>query len=295
MSRRFLPIFAVGLLFLPAWARAGAPEIKKPNFDSGGVKIHYVIQGKEDGEPVLLIHGYTADIERGWSPVITALKKDYQVIAMDCRGHGGSEKPHDPKKYGVEMVEDAVRLLDHLKIKKAHIVGYSMGASIALQIVVRHPERVRSAVLGGNGMPSPGVEKFFSLMAESLEKGNTFGPLIVALTPKDRPKPSDEQIKKIDAQILANNDPKALAAVARGMASKELALSDDAIKSIKTPMIALIGEIDPLKTRVDDLKNRLPALQVVVIPMADHITAMTHKEFVSGIKEFLDKHGPAQK
>ena len=62
------------------------------------------------------------------SCVIDALKKDYKVIALDLRGCGGSGKPHDPKAYGIEMVNDVVRLLDHLKIDKAHIVGYSMSA-----------------------------------------------------------------------------------------------------------------------------------------------------------------------
>src|SRR5262245_60178433 len=100
------------------------------SFDSNGVKIRYTDQGK--GEPVLLIHGFGANAEMQWAlpGVVKDLAKDYRVIAYDNRGHGKSDKPHDPKKYGAEMVEDAVRLLDHLKIKKAHVVGYSMGAII---------------------------------------------------------------------------------------------------------------------------------------------------------------------
>ena len=99
------------LLFLTGIARA-----EDGFFDSDGVKIHYTIQGK--GEPVLLIHGYTANIQVQWElpGIIKALAPDYQVIAIDNRGHGRSEKPHDAKKYGKEMVEDAVRLLDHLVI-----------------------------------------------------------------------------------------------------------------------------------------------------------------------------------
>jgi pimeloyl-ACP methyl ester carboxylesterase len=86
-------------------------------FESNGVKIRYTVTGQ--GEPVVLIHGFTANIETQWAlpGVIKALAADYQVIALDNRGHGKSDKPHDAKKYGAEMVEDAVRLLDHLKIK----------------------------------------------------------------------------------------------------------------------------------------------------------------------------------
>src|SRR5579884_1932607 len=107
MPRRLVPGLVACLCLVPAGLRAEAPALKKPYFDSNGVKIHYVVQGKEDGEPVLLIHGFTLNGERQWAPVLKALAKDYRVIAMDCRGHGASEKPHDPGKYGLEMTRDA--------------------------------------------------------------------------------------------------------------------------------------------------------------------------------------------
>jgi pimeloyl-ACP methyl ester carboxylesterase len=268
--------------------------VKKPFFDSNGVKIHYLIQGKEDGEPVLLIHGFTADIEAQWRPVLKALAKEYKLIALDCRG--GSEKPHDPKKYGLEMVKDAVRLLDHLKIDKAHVVGYSMGAGLTLQLVARYPQRVRSATLGGAGLPVPGQAKFLEALAESLEQGKGFGPLIVALTPKEKPRPTEEQIQRINAVLLARNDAKALAAVLRGnLNDKDLALSEEKVKGIKVPLLALIGASDPLRAGVDELKKRLPDLKVVVIDKADHITAFSREEFVSALKEFLGAHRTAKK
>ena len=216
MPRRLAATLVVCLCLIPAGLRGQAPELNKPYFDSEGVKIHYVILGKEDGEPVLLIHGFTASIDTNWGPVLKGLTKDYKVIAMDCRGYGGSEKPHDPKKYGLEMTRDAVRLLDHLKIQKAHVVGYSMGASITLQIATRYPERVRTATLGGNGLPLPGRQKFMKALADSLEQGKGFEPLIAALTPKGQPRPSQEQITAINERLTARNDIKALAAVIRG-------------------------------------------------------------------------------
>src|SRR5688572_3495817 len=95
-------------------------------FNSSGVRIRYIEQGQ--GEPVILLHGNGSRLEtwiqRG---ILPNLSKDYRVIAFDARGHGRSEKPHDPKAYGREMALDVVRLMDHLGIKRAHIVGYSMG------------------------------------------------------------------------------------------------------------------------------------------------------------------------
>jgi pimeloyl-ACP methyl ester carboxylesterase len=239
---------------------------------------------------VLLIHGFTANIQLQWAPLLKALAKDYKVIALDCRGHGGSEKPHDPKKYGLEMVKDAVRLLDHLKIDKAHIVGYSMGGGLAFQVAARHPERVRTVTVGGMGLPQPGTERLFAALADSLEKGKGLEPLILALSPKGDPPPTKAQIKLFNAAILAHNDPKALAAVIRGLSSKEIALTDAQIKSVKAPMLAVIGARDPLKPGVDELAKRLPETKVVVLDDEDHITAFGSEEFVRAIKSFLDAH-----
>jgi pimeloyl-ACP methyl ester carboxylesterase len=170
-----------------------------------------------------------------------------------------------------------------------------MGAGIALQVAARYPERVRTATLGGAGLPMPGREKLMESLADSLEQGKGLGPLIVALTPKEKPQPTEEQIKTIDAVLLARNDSKALAAVIRGgINDKELVLSEEKIKGIKVPMLALIGEVDPLRPGVDELKKRLPDVKVVVIDKADHITAFSRDEFVSGLKEFLDAHRAAK-
>src|SRR5215471_4661597 len=147
MMSRFRLALVCCLFVLPAVGR-GAEDA---TFDSNGVKIHYIVEGK--GEPVLLIHGFTSSIQGQWggAGIIKALAKDYRVIAYDNRGHGNSGKPHDPKQYGTEMVEDAVRLLDHLKIDKAHVVGYSMGATITCKLLVTHPDRLLSVTLGGSG------------------------------------------------------------------------------------------------------------------------------------------------
>ena len=127
-------------------------------FDSDGVRIRYIDVGPRDGdgEPVVLIHGGAASIEWQWgeSGMIDALDDDYRVIALDCRGHGKSDKPHDARKYGNEMVLDIIRLLDHLDVEKAHLVGYSLGGRIVFKFVADHPQRVISAMpCGTNAEP----------------------------------------------------------------------------------------------------------------------------------------------
>src|SRR6476469_4469889 len=95
-------------------AQPGLVSAQDKFFNSNGVQIRYVDQGS--GEPVVLVHGYTGNIERGWidTGVFANLSKDHRVIAFDARGHGKSGKPHDPKAYGNEMAQDIGRLMDHL-------------------------------------------------------------------------------------------------------------------------------------------------------------------------------------
>src|SRR5437016_4381064 len=125
MKRTTLVVIS-GLLFLLPCIAGAADQF----FDSNGVKIRYIVTGS--GEPIILIHPFAASAEI-WEPLVRDLSKDYQLIAMDCRGHGKSEKPHDAKQYGIEMVNDLVRLMDHLEIKKVIIIGYSMGGSIGMK------------------------------------------------------------------------------------------------------------------------------------------------------------------
>lgn len=282
-NRLALPLVC-SLLLLPVAARA-----EEGSFNSNGVRIHYTVEG--EGEPVLLIHGFAVNQELQWRlpGIVKELAKNHRVIAYDNRGHGKSGKPTDPKKYGIEMVEDAVRLLDHLKIRKAHVVGYSMGAIITGKLLASHPDRLLSATLGGAGVVRKGTEipRFMDDLAKSLEEGKGMGPLLVALTPQGKPKPSDEEINRISRMLVRGNG-KALAAVIRGF--KEFAVTDEQLKANKVPTLALIGELDPIKKSVDESKDRMAHLEVVVIPRGDHITAFTSPEFLKALTKFLDEH-----
>jgi pimeloyl-ACP methyl ester carboxylesterase len=263
-------------------------------FDSAGAKIRYTIEGQ--GEPVLLIHGFLMNLESNWviPGTIKELASNFQVIAIDNRGHGKSGKPHDPKAYGIQMVEDSIRLLDHLKIKKAHIVGYSMGGRIAVALLGFHPERFRTAVIGGFGWTPPDDESLKRLeteVAESLEQGKGLEPLIRSLTPPGMiilP----EQITVANKMFLAGNDPLALAAVMRG--SVPSPTEAELKKARKIPLLALIGELDPRKSSVDRLNGILPGIKTVVIPKATHMSTFSSPEFIKSLKAFLLQH-PADK
>jgi pimeloyl-ACP methyl ester carboxylesterase len=283
--------FAWGIACVLVLVTVPAVRAGDKYFDADGVKIRYTDQGQ--GEPVVLVHGFGVNLEMQWGGdlpgIIKALSKDHRVIALDVRGHGKSGKPHDPRKYGAEMAEDVVRLLDHLKLKKAHVVGYSMGAMITARLLVAHPDRLLTATLGGAGparQGDPERARFVERIADSLEQGKEIGPLIEALTPAGKPKPSPEQIESINKFFTERNDTKALAAVARGW--KGLEVSDKELQANRVPVLALIGKDDPLKKGVDEVQGRLARLKVVVVP-GDHITAFAQPEFLRALRAFLDE------
>jgi pimeloyl-ACP methyl ester carboxylesterase len=261
-------------------------------FDSNGVKIHYTVQGK--GEPVVLIHGYAVNIGWNWAAVLPDLTKDYQVIAIDNRGHGKSDKPHDAAAYSPQlMAGDTIHLMDHLKIRKAHIVGYSMGGFITSVIVTEHPDRCLTAVLGGAGWSSPeerqATSGLLEQLAMSLETGKGIGPLLIGLNPPGAPPPTPEAIDSANKMLLATNDPLALAACARGGLGG-FQVSEAKIRANKVPVLALIGDQDPLKTGVDRLDGMMPNLKIVVIHGATHMTAPNSPDFLKGLRAFLADH-----
>src|SRR4051794_26538244 len=136
--RRKLLLRALALFLLVA----GSAAAEERFFDAGGVRIRYVDQGK--GPPVVLVHGFTGDIERSWlnTGLLPDLARDHRVLALDLRGHGHSDKPHDPPAYD-EIALDVIRLLDHLKIEKADVVRYSLGGIIVAKLLTTHPNRFR--------------------------------------------------------------------------------------------------------------------------------------------------------
>ena len=281
------------LTILTATLLAVAPlaVAEDASFDSDGVQIHYQIEG--EGEPVVLIHGFTASTATNWiAPgIFQALAKDYRVIGIDMRGHGKSGKPHGKENYGAKMPKDVINLLDELGIAKAHIIGYSMGGFITTNIVCNYPDRVISAISGGAGWMRPGgmVSDGRNAIAESLENGSGLGPLFAALTPEGAPAMPAEQLEAINRMLMATNDPLALAGVIRGM--DVLEVTEAQLKANRVPTRAIVGEIDPLREGVTAMEKVMSALDVVVVDGADHMTAFGNPAFLKAARQHLEANG----
>jgi pimeloyl-ACP methyl ester carboxylesterase len=120
-----------------------------PYADNHGVRIHYQVEG--NGPPLVLQHGFTQSAKRWYfHGYVDALKSQYQLILVDARGHGQSDKPHDPAAYDVSlMAADVIAVLDALNLDKTHYWGYSMGAWIGYGVAKDALERVQTFILGG--------------------------------------------------------------------------------------------------------------------------------------------------
>ena len=240
-------------------------------FDSNGVQIRFVEQGA--GPPVVMLHGYTGTLDRHFlsNGVFATIAKDHRAIALDLRGHGKSGKPHDPKMYGDELAKDVVRLLDHLKIQRAHLVGYSLGASLAGRLVTINPDRLASVAFIGRHPDreiTAADAKFVEDSIKELEGDLPFRSLAVAIQPIGAPMPSDDDLRKAVAPLVAANDVKALAAMWRGGAF--LLTTDAALRAAKFPMIEIIGTLDPSVSQVEPLRKAHPEIKTLVLEGATH-------------------------
>jgi pimeloyl-ACP methyl ester carboxylesterase len=254
-------------------APAAAISLEDKYFDSAGVNIRYVDEGA--GQPIILLHGFTWNIEINWidTGIFAELTKTHRVIAFDSRGHGKSDKPHDRSQYGREMGQDIIRLMDHLKLPKAHIMGYSMGAQITAQQVTKNPERFLSVILGGSTGRigwSDEDQKVANVLSAELESQGPVASLVLAVWPTNQPKPSAgaDEVKTISAKLLEGNDPKALAAMVRSRPDQVVRLAEMA--AINAPTLGIVGTLDPAKKRFEELKAALPQMKLVLIEGAPH-------------------------
>jgi pimeloyl-ACP methyl ester carboxylesterase len=137
-------IVAIGLFVASGALSASGQATVTGYAPAGDTRLYYEVRGT--GDPILLVHGGGGSSERSWPKEYDALARDFMLIKMDSRGHGRSADGAGPLTYG-RLAADVVRLLDHLDLPRAHIVGHSMGAITALHLLVDYPDRVRTATL----------------------------------------------------------------------------------------------------------------------------------------------------
>ena len=253
------------------------------SFSSDGVTLAFrdiPPQGVDLGEPILLIHGFASNhrinwVQPGWTRTLTEAGR--RTIVLDNRGHGDSEKLYDPAAYATPvMARDALKLLDHLGIRRADVMGYSMGARITAFLALEHPERVRSAILGGLGVHLVEGVGLPLGIADAME-----APSLDAL--------SDPMQRMFRAFADANgSDLKALAACIRG---SRQTLTAEEVGRIVCPALVAVGTADPVAGDARRLAALLPKGAALDIPGRDHNRAVGDKVYKAGVLEFLAARG----
>jgi pimeloyl-ACP methyl ester carboxylesterase len=245
-----------------------------PRFRHGPVEIAFLDEG--EGDPVVLVHGFASTKEVNWSNpgwVATLTGAGRRAIAFDNRGHGQSSKLYDPTAYHSErMAEDVCALLDHLAIRRADLMGYSMGARIVAFVAVKAPQRVRSLILGGLGSRLVDGVGLPESIAEALE-----APTLDAVTD-----PQGRTFRAFAEQT--GSDLAALAACIRG---SRQTLTREQVAAIPAPMLIAVGTQDPVAGSAQELAALNPGARALDIPGRDHMLAVGDRVFKSGVLEFL--------
>ena len=278
---------------LVALLQAPSSSVAPPDqfFDSAGVRLRFVEQGS--GPAIVLMHGYTGTADRHFiaNGVFANLAQDHRVIALDLRGHGKSGKPHEPAAYGEEMARDVVRLLNHLKIQKAHVLGYSLGAMIAGKLATLHPDRLITVNYIAS-LPLRTTDTYMDTFAgdsvKELESDLPFKSLMINLQAPGSKPPTDDEVRKAVAPLVAANDVKALAALWRGY--KTLAVTPEQLEAVKVPSIVITGSEDMSAAGVPDLNKTQPQIRTLVVQGAQHggpEGVMRRREFLMALRESL--------
>ena len=251
-------------------------------FQSGGLTLAF-----DDIAPagaplgvVLLVHGFATNRAENWRRLgwLGALeRKGYRAVALDLRGHGESDKPHDPSAYSRgQMAADIVGLIDHLELGRVDLLGYSMGAHLSLAVALDAPARVGKLILGGVG----------GRMLTGSPLSTPPMTMAEALTTDDMASITDPTLRGF-RQFAENQgeDRAALAACSQGQGGSAGA---DALWGLRTPTLVVAGSRDDLAGDPQVLADAIPGARAVTLPACDHFSAIPHALFKAAVFDFLD-------
>jgi pimeloyl-ACP methyl ester carboxylesterase len=248
---------------------------------SDGVRIHVMEAGA--GTPVVLLHGYTSCNDASWfsDGMARELARTHRVIGIDARGHGRSEKPHDPAKYGADqMPGDVLEVLAALGVTRAHFHGYSMGGGLVAALMARAPQLFITGSFGGSGVR---------------ETDEALAAKAAARDPQGVDPQQDEARAKLAAR--PDRDAKALAAVQEGRAAKPSTAPPLDLTTIGFPVMAVNGEFDAPISKTQRMARELKDFEAVILPGRGHNTVTSPgyipQLYINTVAGFIRRHDGA--
>jgi pimeloyl-ACP methyl ester carboxylesterase len=248
-----------------------------------GLKMYYEVHGS--GDPVVLLHGAFMTITNNWTGWIGELSKTRKVIAVELQGHGRTADI-DRDISSANLADDVAALLDHLKVPRADLIGYSMGGGVAMQCAIRHPEKVRkvvsiSSVFRHDGRVKEALDALPQLTAEAF-KGSPIETEYKKLSP------TPNEFPNFVKHLLAAG-------------SKPDDLGADKLKATKAPMFFIHGDADGIRLDhiaemfrlkggeiMGDMRPRSES-RLAILPQTTHVTLMQRMDvIVPMVNDFLD-------
>lgn len=230
---------------------------------------------------VVLVHGFATNAEENWRRLgwyAAVERSGRRAVALDLRGHGRSDKPHDPAFYAREaMAGDILALMDHLDIGRADLLGYSMGAHLALGAALAHPARFGHLILGGVG------KRTLEGAALASPSKMTMAEAMRAADVETIDEPTLKGFRRFaEAQ---GEDLLALAACSEGRGRP---LSADDLAGLSVPTLVIAGALDEIAGDPQPLADAIPGAKCVAVPGCDHFSVIPHALFKASVFDFLD-------
>jgi pimeloyl-ACP methyl ester carboxylesterase len=240
-----------------------------------GVDLAYECMG--EGPYVVLIHGFGASRVITWANTNwyqTLMRAGRRIVAIDCRGHGESQKPHDPASYDENrMAADIVAIMAELGIAEADIIGYSMGGALAIRLMHDAPGRVRRAVLGGVG------ETYFH---PSAERSEIIAAGLAAADPAGITDPVAREFR-----IFCERAGDDLAAMAACMRRQRRIFRPDELTELGAPVLVACGAEDHMTGSPEPLARAFADGRALLVPGRSHHSTLGDRSFKEAAVEFL--------
>jgi pimeloyl-ACP methyl ester carboxylesterase len=256
-----------------------------------GLKMYYETHGSSSGEPLVLLHGSFMTITNNWSGWIEELSKSRKVIAVEMQGHGRTADIDRDFSYE-NLADDIAAMLDYLEIEQADLLGYSMGGGVAMQVAIRHPEKVRkvvsvSAVFRHDGCVKEALDMYPQLTADAL-KGTPMETEYKKLSPT--PGAFPDFVKRVISMDLKPYD-----------------FGADKLDATRAPFLFIHGDADGVRLDhvaemfrlkgdeiMGDVRPR-SASRLAVLPDTTHVTLMEKRDaIIPMVNDFLDAKSPQE-
>lgn len=246
--------WSMGCLLLSACAMAGSrhnlEQVRREYADINGLRLYYEVHGAGGEAPLVLLHGGGSTIDVTFGKVLPLFARNRQVIAVEEQGHGRTGDRAGPVRFETSA-DDVAALLRHLKIEQADLFGFSNGASVALQAAIRHPGLVRKLVFASSMTKKSGAYPELWSFMEKADISNMPQPLKDAFL-KVNPDPAK-------LKIMHDKDRE------RMLGFKDI--SDEDLKSVRSPALILIGDRDIVRPEhALELSRTLPRARLLILP-----------------------------